>query len=35
VTFGSDKGTLTSQEIEEKMGSINKKLQKLGGELRI
>ena len=35
VTFGSDEGTLTSLQIEEKVNVIKKKLMKLGGELRM
>ncbi len=34
VHFGSDEGTLTSQQIEEKMNTIIKRLGKLGGEVR-
>ena len=35
VTFGSDEGTLTAQEIEEKGSVIKRRLEKLGGELRM
>ena len=34
VHFGSEQGTLTSQQIDEKMNSIIKKIEKLGGEVR-
>jgi phenylalanyl-tRNA synthetase beta chain len=35
VAFGSDEGTLTSGQIEEKVNALKKNLMKLGGELRI
>ena len=35
VTFGSDEGTLTAKEIEEKGAVIKRRLEKLGGELRM
>ena len=35
VTFGSDEGTLTAREIEEKGEVIKRRLEKLGGELRM
>ncbi len=34
VRFGSDQGTMTSGQIDEKMNSIIKKIGKLGGEVR-
>ncbi|NLZ70341.1 MAG: phenylalanine--tRNA ligase subunit beta [Clostridiaceae bacterium] len=34
VHFGSDRGTLTAEQIDEKMNSIIKKINKLGGEVR-
>ncbi|MDD4134676.1 MAG: phenylalanine--tRNA ligase subunit beta [Eubacteriales bacterium] len=34
VRFGSDTGTMTAEQIDEKMNSINKKIKKLGGEVR-
>ncbi len=35
VSFGLDDATMTNQQIEEKVSGIRKKLQKLGGELRM
>lgn len=35
VTLGSDQGTLTTHQIDEKIASIKKRLTKLGGELRM
>ena len=35
VTFGSDEGTMTSQQIDEKVNGLKKRLLKLGGELRM
>ena len=35
ITFGSDEGTLTAKEIEEKGAVIKRRLEKLGGELRM
>jgi phenylalanyl-tRNA synthetase beta chain len=35
VTFGSDEGTMTSRQIDEKVNAIKRKLLKLGGELRM
>jgi phenylalanyl-tRNA synthetase beta chain len=34
VRFGSDQGTMTSEQIDEKMNSILKRIKKLGGEVR-
>ncbi|MGI6688982.1 MAG: phenylalanine--tRNA ligase subunit beta, partial [Christensenellales bacterium] len=34
VHFGSDQGTLTAEQIDEKMNTIIKKIGKLGGEVR-
>jgi phenylalanyl-tRNA synthetase beta chain len=34
VRFGSDTGTMTAEQIDEKMNSIIKKIKKLGGEVR-
>lgn len=35
VSFGSEQGTLNADQIEEKVNAVKKRLQKLGGELRM